>query len=312
MCRLLVPVGLVVSLLISGLVGCNSIPIIGPNNKKDRVDTPGPPPDAASLVKFLNENAARVQAVQCTRLAINCKEGSKQVGLDGFLVCRKPLDFRLRANVLGSPAVDIGSNREEFWYWIKQANPPYRYHCRYSDLATGRVDLPFPFQPEMIVSALGIAEYDPQAKYEVRSVPNAHYLELIETTTSPQGQPMQRVTAFNKTRVTRDSQPQVVGYSLRDAKGKTICQASVREVQKDPGSGAVLPYRVVIEWPTQQVTMDMTLPGLQTTAITEPRAAKLFQASDLATYESFDLARRVIDSPGGVRRAGGTVPSGVR
>src|SRR5436309_9649894 len=102
-------------------------------------------PDAASLVAYLNNNARLVQCVQSTRVAMDCKEGNQAVGVDGMLVCQKPRNFRLKGQVLGKPAVDIGSNDGEFWYWISEAKPvPYVFHCSYEELGRGNVRLPFP------------------------------------------------------------------------------------------------------------------------------------------------------------------------
>ncbi len=80
----------------------------------------------------------------------------------------------------------------------------------------------------MVVAALGLAEYDPAKKYELKAEKN--YIELIESATSPQGQPIQKVTVFNRTEAAPPA-PQVIAYVLRDAKGTVICQANVRRVQ---------------------------------------------------------------------------------
>src|SRR5919199_4110500 len=159
--------GLALGLLAPAFAGCGQSPIA---RDKTAADPPLPEQkvEIPALVKYLNDNAGRVQAVRSTRLDIAAKQGREQVGLDGMMVCQKPRNFRLTAKVLGSPTVDIGSNGEEFWYWISKANPPYVYHCSYRELATGKVHLPFPFQPDMIISALGVAEYNPEARYELR------------------------------------------------------------------------------------------------------------------------------------------------
>jgi hypothetical protein len=266
--------------------GCNNAPH---NRNQNQGITRLPPdtPKAAQLVTYLNDNAHRVQAIQCTRVAIDCKQGREAIGLDGLLVCQKPRNFRLKAKVVGQPAVDIGSNKDEFWYWISKAEPPYVYHCSYPDLARGNIAMPFPFQPDMIIAALGIGEYDENKPYQVKA--SDQYLELIENTVSPQGQPVQKVTVFNRTQVA-PGRPQVVGHLLRDAQGKLICKATVHEVEVNRETNAVLPRRVVLEWPGQQIMMDLRLYGTQVVNIDPQRADKLFQRQDLASIPSYDLA----------------------
>jgi hypothetical protein len=290
------------ALLAALAAGCNLLPGVV---RQDRPPAPAPsqPPDVPTLVNYLNQNAALVQSVQSNTVDIQCVQGRQAVGLGGMLVCRKPRDFRLRAKVIGKPAVDIGSNGEEFWYWISEGKPPYKYHCSYRDLATGNVQVPFPFQPDMVVAALGIAEYDPKGKYELKVYQN--YLELIESTVSPAGEPVQRVTVFNRT-LAKAGQPQVLAHVLKDAKGKLICQANVHEVVTDPTTRAVLPSKVTLEWPAQKLKMTMKMYDLKVVTISPVQAARFFQPTGLDEYDSFDLARRVIDTPGGLRRARGS------
>src|SRR5262249_27578444 len=152
---------------------------------------------------------------------------------------------------VGQPTVDIGSNDQEFWYWISKAKPPYVFHCAYTDLDRGGVPLPFPFQPDMILAALGMAEYDPNKSYEVKTNPRT--VELIDSTTV-QGQPVQKVTVFNRNPASRD-QPVVVAHVLRNAQGREVCSATVSEVRVDPATGAVIPRRVRLVCQAERVEL---------------------------------------------------------
>src|SRR5438270_3242654 len=120
-------------------------------------------PTPAQLVAYMNKNAQLVQSIKSTKVEIQATQGKDTVGLEGSLFCQKPRNFRLRADVVGKPAVDIGSNDSEFWFWISQDKDPADgvarvHYCSYQDMAAGKVRLPFPFQPDMIVAALGMGE----------------------------------------------------------------------------------------------------------------------------------------------------------
>jgi hypothetical protein len=279
-----------------------------PGLRRDQPERPLPAtaeaPPAANLVAYLNTNARLVQAVQCDEVAMDCMQGRQAVGLDGKLVCQKPRDFRLKANLLGQPAVDIGSNDNEFWYWISKIEPvPYVFHCGYAELARGNVRMPFPFQPDMVVAALGIQEYDPAKAYEVKATPST--FELVESTTTPQGQPAQKVTVFNRVQAT-GNRPQVIGHVLRDAQGKEICSATVYEVEQNRQTGVVLPIKVKLSYPAEKVEMTLKMWRPQPVTIDRGRAEVLFTRANLARLPSFDLARWAEDAPGGgVRPAGG-------
>jgi hypothetical protein len=274
--------------------GCNHSPVA-----RDYQHLPPARPTVPQLVTYLNDNAAKVQAVQANQVAIDCKQGHQSVGLDGQLVCQKPRNFRLKAKLLGQPGVDIGSNNSEFWYWISKDNPPYVYHCSYDDLARG-VSIPFPFQPDMIVAALGMAEYDPNDHYELKEYPQ--YLELIQSARSPQGQPVQKVTVFNRNQAP-PGRPQVIHHVLKDARGNLICKATIHEVQVDPTTRAVLPRKITLVWPAQKVEMRLTLYDIRAANIDTDRAARLFQRSDLSNLQDYDLAQRPSAYGSGLQRA---------
>jgi hypothetical protein len=304
--------GIGVALLLTA-AGCNHLRTAPGNGGGPPVVAVGAgKPDAASLVRYLNENADKAQAIQVNRVAMDCREGTQAVGVDGYLVCKGPRYFRLKGQVLGKPAVDIGSNDSEFWYWISKVEPtPYVFHCSYEDLGRGGVRLPFPFQPDMIIAALGIGRYDPNGKYQVVTYRDKNYFELVEDAVSPQGQQVKKVTAFNSRTVdVSRGQPQIIGYTLKDLQGATICQATIQEVQvvKVPGAkdGAVLPRRLVLSWPAQKMEMKMNLSDVAVVNTLDSNRPGLFQRSDLSKLPSFDLARRAPDGqPSSLIRASG-------
>jgi hypothetical protein len=290
--------GLAVGLVL--VAGCFPQSVKRDNGGPGYAKTPLPPaPEPAQLVRYLNENARKVQGLQA-EVAMDAREGRQSVGLDGYLACSYPRNFRLKAKAVGRPAADIGSNDNEFWFWISQNNPPYVYHCSYADLARG-VNTPFPFQPDMITAALGLAIYDENKAYRVRE--NGQFVELHEDTTTPQGQPVDKVTVFNRMEV-RPGEPQVRAHVLKDKAGAIIAQAVIHKVAVQRETGAVLPQHVTLTWPAQKMEMEMRFRDVQVVRFDPDRASRLFQRTDLSNLVSFDLARRAVDSPG-IQRAGG-------
>jgi hypothetical protein len=296
------------------LAGCNHFAFL----KSNSPDVPGmqvtsATPTAADLVALLNDNARKVQGLECRGVDMDCTQGMQSVSLRAVMVCQKlapasggpqpavpqgHANFRMSAKVMGNTAVDIGSNSQEFWYWISKADPPYLYHCSYQDFATGRVSMPFPFQPDWIIEALGIAEYDPSKAYEV-TMPRAGTIELAERALSPQGQPVRKVTILTRTQ----NQIYVSAHVLRDANNREICSAKVSELQRDAATGAILPRIVHLTWPAQRMSMKMKLDELITNPQLPPqRVTALFTRPVLQDVPSYNLARG-FDQP--LRRAGG-------
>ncbi len=256
----------------------------GPNNNV-QTPRPGEAPTAAELVSQLNQNAQRVQTVDCRELDLDAKQRLQSVGLSGWMVCQKPRFFRMGANVAGNQMVDMGSNDREFWFWVSKAEPPGLYHCSYDDYAKGQARLPFPFQPEWIMEAMGIGEPRSPEHYQVFA--RGNNIELVEQTQSAQGKPVRKVTVFN-----RGNPPQVVGHILQDANGKEICSASIKQSQQDSKTGAILPRTLILSWPEEKMELKMTLGHLLINGqIEQQRFVRLFTRPTLANVPSIDLAR---------------------
>jgi hypothetical protein len=102
----------------------------------------------------------------------------------------------------------------------------------------------------------------------------------------------------------------VQAYKLLDMKRQPICVATITDVQVDPGSGAVLPHRVQLAWPSEKAEMRMKLDGIRVNAqISNEQYAVLFARPSLVNVPSFDLARRSIDGqPNSLTRVRGQRP----
>jgi hypothetical protein len=273
-------------------------------------DTPRPAvaaevPTKEALVSYLNDNAQRIQTIDCRRgMELDVKQGIRpSIGLKGRMVCQKDRNFRLQAEFGGKTEVDMGSNRDEFWYWIGRADPPYLMHCSYQALSQG-VTLPFPFQPEWIMEALGLAQHD-ASRMEMHV--SQATLELVERGVGAQGQPVRKVIIVSRARALPE-RPQVTAYVLQDANGKEICSARILEVYRDPSSGAVVPQRVALQWPSENTTLTLKLNGMIVNGNLDPnQALALFARPQMAGLQSYDLAAHSLDRPvGNVQRAGGT------
>lgn len=274
--------------------GCNLFNNRNPGASSDTVaKSDAPPPPVKDLVDYLNQCSSRLTSVKSDGLYMDCKANNQSVGLIANMICEKPRNFRLRGVLAGQSACDIGSNNEEFWYWIKQDNPPFLYHCSYDAMAQGNVRLPFPFQPDMVVAALGMLQYDPDpSRYDLKVVKDR--IELSENVTTAQGQPAHRVTVFARGTVDiSKGRPQVVEYALRDMQGRDLCKATVQRVTVQ--NGAIVPQQIKLIWPAQKMEMALTLNTVTVNSLRPEIARAAFNRADLP-YQTFDLARSAPDA----------------
>jgi hypothetical protein len=223
---------------------------------------------------------------------LDCQQGYQQFHIRGKLACQKPKNFRMQAEALGKTEADIGSNDQEFWYWIARGDP-YLIHCSYRDLENG-VRIPFPFQPEWVMEALGMSEYDPNQPYEVSNHGTTYW--LVQNTKNAQGQRVRKVTVFNK----QETRVQVPEHILMDAAGqKEICKAQIIEaepVARGAGGGVVLPRRIVFTYPAERLTLKMTLWHRADDVVLNPQfdpglVKTLFTRPSLSGVANYDLAR---------------------
>jgi hypothetical protein len=285
------------------------------NKNINNVDTPPKDlgqsaPTSASLVSYLNKQADKMSVLETNDISIVTHvQGRRMPGLTGFMVCEKPRNFRLQGDAVSTTYVDIGSNNDQFWFWVKDGEAPL-YYCNYSDYDRG-TKLPLPFQPEWVVQALGMAKFDPNGKYRVEQKGNTY--ELIEDTML-QGQPARKITVFNARNVTEE-QPQVMAHIVQDSRtGKIICQATIKRMRStdyrnEQGAGrAFYPAEVMLEWPSEQLSMTMKI-GRATVnhKMSNAEASRYFTLPNWTGLKRIDLAQMRPGSPTGreINPAGG-------
>ena len=266
------------------------------NREKDR-PIQGPPPPKESVVEYLNENARRIQTFRCDDLHITVHSGTIPIGLSGKLMTQKPRDFRMSGDFAASRMVDLGSNDQEFWWWISKDNPPDQYFCSYKDMQEGRVRaLPFPIQPEWIMETMGLGPYGTADKYEMEH--DDYTLKLIERTRSPQGRPVRKVIVMKRApQNVLKGDPQVIEYLLfDDASNKELCSAQVTQAQVDSATGAILPRRLELRCAVGQekVRLDMRFDSVR---VNSPLPQTAFVRQMMPGVRSRDLAQMFGNQP---------------
>ncbi|CAN5296692.1 hypothetical protein BH10PLA2_BH10PLA2_06170 [soil metagenome] len=242
---------------------------------------PGKSYTAPELVSLINQNSEQLRSLTCQDVTVECSMGWQSAPtLRGRLACEQPRNFRLSAN-LTKQELEIGSNDHEFWFWIARNNPPAQFFCTYEDLKTKPIELPFPFQPEWVMEALGMANLPVEGQYQVRYSKDT--VELVQETTSIQGQPVRKITVFDK------DGTRVRGLKLCDAKNVEICSAQVVSVKRK--DGVSVPYKLQLSMPEKKVQLHLQLNNPEINNVTPERAQFLFARQPLQGIPSYDLAR---------------------
>ena len=218
---------------------------------------PAEVPSKEDLVQYLNYNSSNIPGLQSDDVSLTCYSGGPVgIPVSAKLRCQGPRNFRMKATAVGSEEVDLGSNDQEFWYWIKRGDK-YQFFCSYQALESGNVKYtPFPFQPDWVLEAMYMGKYGPAERYEL--VVEKEKLKLVEKTKSPQGTPVRKVIVFNRRQAEKD-QPQVTDFQLVDeASNKLICSAHVVRRTVIPGK-CEFPRELELRWPEQSMKLVLTI-----------------------------------------------------
>lgn len=97
---------------------------------------PAPPamPTLAQVIEVVDRNNAQIQSFVANNATVS---GPGLPSLRATVAFQRPRRFGLRAEVSGftGPELDLGSNDELFWFWVRREQPPALYFCRHDQFA---------------------------------------------------------------------------------------------------------------------------------------------------------------------------------
>ena len=262
-------VGLSVAAL--GTTGCETLKRLGswtrpPANTAVLADR-----DPGQFVTYLNQQAGYLQSIRYDDVAVSARgpDGPMPRLTEGTLACSKPRNFRMISGHLltSGSEVDLGSNDQEFWMFVKRPDPTLLY-ASHDDYAAGRAALPIPFETDWVLEALGMSTYDPNLAYTADADQKDRVYTLSWDDRTPQGEAVRKVIVFSGDRESGE-RPQVRKHVVLDAARNVVASAEITEVERrvvpaPPNSQQAdmtytIPTHVVLEWPQQKFKMDLTL-----------------------------------------------------
>ena len=225
-----------------------------------------PTPTLEQVIEVVNRNNARINSYWSPQARLTVQGFPT---LRASVAYERPLRFRLRADTaLTGPELDLGSNDQQFWFWVKRNQPPAVFYCRHDQFPSGRARQMIPIDPYWMIEALGTAEFD-------RGLPH-------------QGPfPLSKSNDRIEIRTVRDSLTgstikstiidAVRGYVLEqrvyDAHGRLLAESIAGGHRQDPASGLVMPTSVKISCPPAHFSMTVDLGKVQINRLPENAAA---------------------------------------
>ena len=263
---------------------------------------------AAEVIREHNRTAERIESLEAhPSITVTSPDGGGVV--QGDMALERPRNFSLVLS--GGPSrmkmADIGSNDEEFWFWVKDRSRTKEYYfCEYDE--TGKSPLATTLQPELIVEALGLRVI-PEAEAAgctIQPGPTPGTLALTYKPTKTQGETLTRMTILSESsRRIREHRV----YSGEGAGKTLLAQAVVKGYQPVPlpsetgGSDeeVFLPSSLRIDWFQEKLSLDVTMSNPKVnTVFTQARRDALFVEPKPRGYTRVNLAERagIVDAQG--------------
>lgn len=257
---------------------CNNRNVGGYTTYGPRVLTQNP--SLGDVMKVVNDNSAKIRSLYTTDATLTV---SGAPSLRANLAVERQKKLRLRAETaLTGPELDLGSNEDLFWFWVKRNPPPTIYYCRHAQYAQSAAKQFVPIEPEWLFDALGLAWFDPNLQH---SPPVRNAQGRLEITTTMPGVNGNR----SKKTVIDEARGWIVEQHLFDERGTLIASATTNRHTMDPTSGAVVPQEIIINSPAQQFQMKLDVKQWTVNQLAAD-PAQLFAMPTVAGWSTVDLA----------------------
>lgn len=197
-------------------------------------------PNMEDVIYTVNANTDRVEQLQ-TKNATLRVNGVAMPALRMNMAYQRPRNFRLRAQLsqFTGRELDLGSNNELFWFWIRRAQQPGVYFARHDQFAASPVRELIPVEPHRLPEALGLVRLDPSASH-VGPTLREDLLEVRSRIPSPRGD-LTRVILLDST------YGWIVEQHYYDPNGQLLLSSRASRHRYYPNDAVTMPHRVQVQ-----------------------------------------------------------------
>ena len=238
------------------------------------------PPSLADMIQAVNANTAPIRQLQAESATLTIHG----VSLRTNLAVERPQRLRLHAELtaFSGAELDLGSNDELFWMWVKRSPRPAVYYARHDQYLHSPARQLLPIEPRWLIDALGLLTLDPQGLHDGPHRRSPGTLELRTRYYTPQGEQV-RITILDDTR------GWILEQHIYDERNQLI--ASVRSSQhryyaEDKVS---LPHHLDVQVPTAGLAFELDVAKYSINRLLG-EAAQLWSLPQLGDYPLVNLA----------------------
>ena len=231
------------------------------------------------VIAAANRNNCQIQALFSSSATLS---GPGYPTLRAQFAFQRPRNFRLRAYGFGpEPEVDLGSNDQFFWFWIKRSEPPALYVCGHDQFPTSRARQIIPIEPDWLMEALGTVVLNPQLPHQGPYPAPGNRIQIRTVCDTPEGTNL-RVTIFDPVSAW------VMEQQIWDAQMRLRARWVAEGYRPDPRTGLYVPTAVQVECPAARFSMRIDLGAVQVNQL-QGNPAELWTLPSYPGYPLVDL-----------------------
>jgi hypothetical protein len=232
------------------------------------------------IVAQVNDNSAKVQSLQSTQATLSIPGAPS---LRASLYLAPPMRLRMRADAsLTGPELDLGSNDELFWLWVRRNQPPATFFCRHDQFAQSNARQIIPVEPQWLIDAAGLARFDTSQPLEGPFPEHGDRVEIRSRRPTPLGE-ITQITVVDQWEGT------VVEQDVYNPQGQLLAVSRASRFRRDAASGASLPHSIDVQWPTAQLSFHIDVTDWLVNSI-PPDNLTLWAKPEYPGYPNVDLA----------------------
>lgn len=196
-----------------------------------------PSPTLDQVIQVVNNNSRQIQSFHSSHATL-AVQGFPT--LRAMVAYQRPKRFRLRAETsLTGPEVDLGSNDELFWFWVRRNQPPAIFWCRYDQFYNSPARQTLAIDPDWLIEAFGLTEFDTRLPQQGPYPLPGERVEIRTLRETPQG-PQTKITVIDSVRGT------VLEQHIVDFQGRKIASALCSGHRRDPDTNLIMPSVITV------------------------------------------------------------------
>jgi hypothetical protein len=237
-------------------------------------------PTLEQVLATVHDNTGRVRSLMAPQGVLTVPGVPR---LSARVACEPPRRFRLQAQTaITGPELDIGSNDDLFWLWLRQHKPPVIAFCAHDRYAQSNARRLLPIRADWMPELLGLVQFRPEDAHEGPFPVADGRLEIRSRLSASDGELFKSTLLDGTTGL-------VVEQHLFTPQGERLASVRTSRHRVDPASGAALPHLVEISWPASGVEFSLDISSY---AVNAPAAdpVQLWQMPAYPGYEPIDLA----------------------